>query len=84
MRHAGTFRRAVPVFTLGDGGVSGADSRCPSQGRMSGRGWHDGLSRSASRPPSPAGVGPHDRGSPGPPEGPQIGTLGVLLEQQFC
>ena len=41
----GNFRRAVPVATLGDGGMSGC-------------GRHDGLSRSASRPPSPAGVGP--------------------------
>ena len=63
--HAGVVRhdwdvpsRGAPVATLGDGGVSGC-------GRHEG-----GLSRSATRPPSPAGVGPHDRGSPGPPEGP--------------
>ncbi len=47
----------APVTTLDDGGVSGGSR-------------HDHLNRSASRPPSPAGVGPRNRGSPGLPEGP--------------
>ncbi len=37
---------------------SGLVAGCLSLGRVPGCGRHDGLSRSASRPPSPAGVGP--------------------------
>ena len=52
----GTLLGRVRVAAMGDGGVLGCSR-------------HDGLNRSASRLPSLAGVGPHGKGSPGPPEG---------------